>query len=225
MAKWPLARDEKVTLNHLAVFCFMFFCWLKGGEWWGILSGMVGSLEVHTKHDFPTLQLCRFRTHHFQREKCWAISRFTQFSKLTHVAVDCNQLRFSNLYHSLLQVVVSINLFYSHRYLGKSSNVPSIFPRGWNRHLVVGIFPNKVIPGRLGEGFLAGISNANESQVVGSSFAPANLDDSNKEKLCNYVQKRAWRQEGAKGRKAVVDICSVVPHNIRKYHNVSTIYS
>lgn len=72
------------------------------------------------------------------------------------------------------------------------------------------------------EGFLAGISNANESQVVGSSFAPANLDDSNKEKLCS--KEGMTRQEGAKGRKTAVDRCSVVPHNIRKYHDVSTIY-
>ena len=39
MTKWSPARDEKVTLNHLAVFCFMFFVgWGAGnGGWWYIV--------------------------------------------------------------------------------------------------------------------------------------------------------------------------------------------
>lgn len=92
-----------------------------------LLSGMVGSLEVHTKHDFPTL--AGFEPIISSVSNVEPSQALPSCFELTCVAVDCNQLRFSNLYHPLLQVVVSTN-FYLHRYLGKSSNVTSIFPRG-----------------------------------------------------------------------------------------------
>ena len=85
-------------------------------------------------------------------------------------------------------------------------------------------FSQKIIPGMLGEGFLAGISNANESQVVGSSFAPANLNDSNKEKLCS--KEGMTRQEGAKGRKIVVDRCRYLRSTVSDRHlHVYTIFT
>ena len=110
-----------------------------------LLSGMVKSLEVHTKHDFPTF--AGFEPVISSVRNVEPSHAFPSCFELTHVAVDCNQLRFSYLNRSLLQVVVSIN-FYLHRHLGKSSNVTSIFPTGcscWN-------FSHKNYPRQAGGG-------------------------------------------------------------------------